>query len=88
MTAVLNKVVYLRKILSLLPYETLYSVLKPYGMLAAIDPRSGKTLKVFQDPSGTSGYLAGAHFHQKYVYLTSWKNRFLGRIAKSKLELS
>jgi len=54
-------------------------------LLLALDPDTGKLLRAYQDPSGTTSYIAGIHFDETHAYLGSWKNRFLARIPRDKL---
>ncbi len=80
----LNKHPMLRKMLAMLPRDKLLKCFKKYGLVLALDPSTGNLLKAYQDPTGTTAYIAGVHFDESYVYLGSWKNPYLARIPREK----
>ena len=84
-THLLNWYPMLRKILATLPRSILMKCFKRYGLLLALDADTGKILHAYQDPTGTTSYIAGIHFDKKYAYIGSWMNPFIARIAKEKL---
>ena len=84
-THLLNWYPMLRKILATLPRSILMKCFKRYGLLLALDADTGKILHAYQDPTGTTSYIAGIHFGKKYAYIGSWMNPFIARIAKEKL---
>ena len=81
----LNRWPQIRKLVATLPRGMLLKCFKKYGLLLALDPDTGELLRAYQDPTGTTGYIAGIHFDDSYAYLGSWKNRFLARIPRAKL---
>jgi sugar lactone lactonase YvrE len=84
-THLLNWYPMLRKILATLPRNILMKCFKRYGLLLALDAESGKILHAYQDPTGTTTYIAGIHFDKKYAYIGSWMNPFIAKITKEKL---
>ncbi len=81
----LNRHPGLRKVLAMIPRDKLIKCFKKYGLVLALDPFTGKLLRAYQDPTGTTAYIAGVHFDDSYAYLGSWRNPFLARIPREKL---
>ena len=81
----LNKQPWLRKLLAMLPRDKLLKCFKKYGLLLALDADTGRLLRAYQDPTGTTAYIAGVHFDETYAYIGSWLNPFLARIPREKL---
>jgi hypothetical protein len=84
-THLLNWYPMLRKLLATLPRNILMKCFKRYGLLLALDAETGKILHAYQDPTGTTSYIAGIHFDEKYAYIGSWLNSFIARIPKEKM---
>eukprot|EP00536_Pseudo-nitzschia_multiseries_P002413 jgi/Psemu1/283706/fgenesh1_pg.32_\ len=75
----------IRQLLAVLPPDLLMRSFKKVGLLLALDLDTGSVLRAYQDPTGTTPYIAGIQFDEDYAYLGSWKNRFLARIPRDKL---
>lgn len=80
----LNRQPMLRKALAMLPRDILDGFAEEYGVVLALDPDTGSILHAYQDPTGTTPFIAGIHFDDSHAYIASYKNRFLARIPRAK----
>jgi hypothetical protein len=78
-TNILNRLPFIRRLISLLPYDMIYKFIKPYGIIAALGT-DGQILKVFQDPEGEIAYISGAWVFDDGLYLGSFKNEYLAKV--------
>ena len=77
----------LRKVIAMLPPHKLLNFFKQYGIFVGLDVETGKILHSYQDPEGSTPFIACTHFDEKHGYIGSWKNHFIAKILREKLFL-